>query len=72
MIERHQLRQILSTMPPLEHSTDVCQSEVVRWMIDQPLILEWLFQVARGTTDIQFDRATGKWIGRTPIPTMEI
>jgi hypothetical protein len=56
-------------MPELRHSVgnsfDITQSEVVSWLIQQPSILQYLFdKVANGADKcIVYDRERGTWRG---------
>jgi hypothetical protein len=57
------------TMPPRRHSIpgqpfDIERSEVVRWLLSQPEVTRWVFDVARSRGWIVYDRATGTWRGR--------
>lgn len=62
---------LLGTMPPLQHAWpeqpyDVAKSEVVQWLIQQPVALEKLFQIARESGWLEFDKDTRKWRGKSP------
>lgn len=58
---------IAEKMPPLYHSIpgqnfDIKNSEVVKWLIEQPEILQYLFDKISHNY-LQYDSATGKWKG---------
>ena len=63
---------VAETMPELSHypdrsqQFDIRKSEVVQWIIQQPEILQWLFNVINNNGLIQFDPATQTWKGSTP------
>ena len=55
-------------MPPLFHTLpgeefDIQRSEVVRWLLRQPEIQRWIFDIVRGRRLIQFDPENGTWSG---------
>ena len=57
-------------MPPLFHSLpgeefDLSRSEVIRWLLHQPEIQRWIFDIVRGRRLIEFDAETGTWAGVT-------
>jgi len=54
-------------MPPLRHSHpgtefDIQQSDVARWLVQQPEIMQLVFWNVKGK-DIVFDPETGLWRG---------
>ena len=56
-------------MPPLalaqpDGTFDLKQSEVVRWFLDQPEIVNHFVDAARNAGAIVFDKESGKWRGR--------
>ena len=63
--------QVAKNMPPLKHKTgeefDPKDSEVVRWLIQQPEILNYLFDAVRGNKyrepAIIYDPETKTWQG---------
>lgn len=63
--------EVAKKMPPLRHSLtqpfDPQKSEVVQWLVNQPEILNYLFDAVRGNgyreTAIIFDDKTGTWQG---------
>jgi len=60
--------QVAKNMPPLKHSYpgrayNVVQSEVVRWLIKQPDILQWLFESMKDKALIAYDPSKGTWQG---------
>ena len=58
-----------SKMPPLSNHPDktlpfdVYKSEVIRWLADQPEILNHLFDHAASTKAIVYDKESDKWVG---------
>lgn len=59
-------------MPPLFHKLpeekyDVRKSEVVKWLLEQDEMLEYVFDAVRGfgfkESPIEYDSTTGKWQG---------
>lgn len=63
--------EVAKKMPPLKHKLsdgyDVTESEVVRWLISQPDILNYIFDAVRGNghreSPIIYNPNTGKWQG---------
>ena len=58
----------VAQMPPLLHSLpgeefDIMKSEVVRWLRDQPTILQAMFDYWKDSGAIVFNRETGQWKG---------
>lgn len=67
-MKRGKLWNVARNMPPLHHSApgqdyDVCQSEVVHWLIRQPDIMQMVFESVKDHREIIFDRDTGMWQG---------
>ncbi|MGE4272084.1 MAG: hypothetical protein AB7E31_04340 [Desulfitobacterium sp.] len=55
-------------LPPLYHKLpgqeyDVKKSEVVKWLIQRPSILEFLWDQFKQSGDIFYNPDTGKWQG---------
>lgn len=55
-------------MPPLYHTIpgknfDIAQSEVVKWLIAQPDILNYIWDNIKNSGDVFYDTDTGKWCG---------
>jgi hypothetical protein len=64
---------MLSTMPPLAHSVDgvpfsIDRSEAVAWIMAQPGFKDWVWNKARNSERIAYDKATGKWSGVSRRP----
>ena len=63
------LLAIAKHMPPLYHKLpgevfDIMESEVVKWLIQQPEILNYIFNRINGKTPyIVYNPTTGKWQG---------
>ncbi len=58
---------IVRKMPPLYHTLPgrpfrLEDSEVVRWLLDQPAVVQALF--GRAKNYLRYDGSTGKWSGR--------
>lgn len=58
----------MSTMPPLPHSVagqvfDIENSEVVKWLISQPQLKQWIFDKAVGSERIKYNGESGLWCG---------
>ncbi len=53
----------LSNYPDKSQPFDVYKSEVIRWLADQPEILNNLFDHAASTKAIVYDKNTDKWVG---------
>lgn len=59
---------IAKQMPPLHHAMpgdgfDITKSEVVKWLMSQPEIMQLIFNAVRGQKRIVYDKATGTWRG---------
>jgi len=59
--------QVALRMPPLYHTVpgrefDILDSQVVRWLVKQPGIAQYVFDKAREY--LRFDQETRKWEGR--------
>ncbi len=63
------LLYVAKKMPPLYHKLpgkeyDVKKSEMVKWLIQQPEILEYISDRIRGNYQfVTYDKETGKWQG---------
>lgn len=58
---------ITKQMPPLHHTMpgeefDITKSEVVKWLISQPEIMQLIFNAVKGKY-IVYDKVTGTWRG---------
>ncbi len=62
---------VAKNMPPLKHNPegnyDPTKSEVIKWLISQPDILNYIFDAVRGNgrreSPIVYDSETGTWQG---------
>lgn len=73
MKKKSKLLEVAKKMPPLYHTLpgedfDIHKSEVVKWLISQPEILEYVYhrvKVCGGVSGafIKYDPETGKWKG---------
>ncbi|MHC1723197.1 MAG: hypothetical protein AB9836_08345 [Aminipila sp.] len=55
-------------MPPLYHTLpeekfDIKKSEVVKWLLQQPELMQKLFNMAANNKTIRCNAKTGKWQG---------
>ena len=54
-------------MPQLRHTTsetfDITQSEVARWLVSQPDIMQKIFDMANRQKVITYDKTTQTWRG---------
>lgn len=61
--------RVASTMPPLSHwlghdqSFSITRSEVVRWLIAQPEIQQFVFNACKNAGVIEFDLESRRWHG---------
>lgn len=63
---KSKLLEVVQKMPPLQHSNpnetfDIKKSKVVQWLINQPDILNWLWNHAKQKCTYNPD--TGEWQG---------
>jgi hypothetical protein len=61
-------KDYLSAMPPLHHTLpgqefDINKSEVTKYIMAHPDILNWITSRAIGTHRIVYDNETGRWSG---------
>jgi hypothetical protein len=60
---------VIKSMPPGYHKLpdrefDIHKSKVVKWLIQQPEILQYLWdEVARRTEHVVYNPTTGLWVG---------
>lgn len=59
---------VARNMPPLYHtipkqSFDITQSEVLKWLVAQPEILNYIWDNIKNSNDVYYDSNTGKWQG---------
>ncbi len=69
-MSRKNSKQFLAArkMPELRHSIpgqpfDIRESEVVRWLVQQPEIMQYVFDKLNYSGDIVYDRERGTWKG---------
>lgn len=65
---RSKLLEAVKRMPPLRHSIpgkefNIKNSEVINWLIQQPDILNYVWNNIKNTDSVKFDSITGKWQG---------
>jgi len=66
--QRSKLIQIARKMPPLYHTIpgkqfDIQKSEVIQWLINQPEILNWMWNNVKQSKDVVFNPESGTWQG---------
>jgi hypothetical protein len=66
--KRSKLLSVARKMPPCRHSFpgeefDIKKSEAVRWLIDQPEILNYIWNHIKQSDDIEYDSEMGYWHG---------
>jgi hypothetical protein len=59
---------IARKLPPSYHTIpgqefDIKKSEVMKWLIDQPDILNYLWNNIKQSGDVEYDSETGIWTG---------
>lgn len=59
---------VARNMPPLYHTIpgqnfDITQSEVLKWLVAQPEILNYIWDNIKNSDDVCYDADTGKWYG---------
>ena len=59
---------VARNMPPLYHTIpgqnfDITQSEVIKWLIAQPEIMNYIWDNIKNSDDVYYDADTGKWCG---------
>lgn len=62
------LLDVAKKMPPLYHTLpgeefDIEKSEIAKWLIQQPEILQYIFNRINGSAYIRYNSETGKWEG---------
>jgi len=66
MVKKQTRLEVVREMPPLRHSIPgepfrMENSEVVKWLLRQPEVLQYLFDKAK--VYLVYDAATGTWRG---------
>lgn len=66
--QRSKLIQIARKMPPLHHTIpgkqfDIQKSEVIQWLINQPEILNWMWNNVSQSKDVVFNPESRTWQG---------
>nr|DAV24751.1 MAG TPA: hypothetical protein [Caudoviricetes sp.] len=59
---------VARNMPPMYHTIpgqnfDITQSEVLKWLISQPEILNYIWDNIKNSGDVFYNAVTGKWCG---------
>jgi hypothetical protein len=65
---RAKILNAVTTMPPLYHSVpgqcfDIRNSEVIKWLVKQPEILNYVWNNIKNDGSVFYDSETGKWQG---------
>ena len=60
--------EIGKQMPPLYHTLPgrdfwYSDSEVLKWITEQPILLDWVKEQLKAAGYITYDATTGKWMG---------
>lgn len=68
MQRKNKLLDIARQMPPLRHSIqderfDITKSEAVKWLVQQPDILSYVWDHVKQSGAIDYNAESGKWIG---------
>ena len=71
LVDNSSALRTFSKMPPLSHGSreaayDVNESDAVKWLLAQDAIKQWVFDFARASGRVVFDRESGQWHGRIP------
>lgn len=66
--KRSKLLEVARMLPPSYHTLpgeefDIEKSEVIHWLVDQPEILNFLWNNIKQSGDVAYDSATGLWQG---------
>ena len=67
-INRSQLLKLATNMPPLRHSIpgqefSIYNSEVIRWLINQPEALNYIWNNIKNSGTVVYDSESGTWQG---------
>lgn len=68
MKRKSKLLDVAKKMPALRHSVpgetfDIRKSEVVKWLLDQPDIMNYLWNHVKQSGYVEYDSETGLWKG---------
>lgn len=66
--KRSRKLSVARNLPPSYHKIpgqefDVRKSEVIRWLIQRPSVLEFLWDQIKQSGDVSYNPETGKWQG---------
>ena len=66
--KRSKLLEVARDMPPLHHTLlnqefNIAKSEVTKWLISQPEILNYLWNNIKQSADVFYDNDSGTWQG---------
>jgi hypothetical protein len=66
--KRSKKLSVARNLPPSYHTLpekdfDIKKSEVIKWLIDQPEILNYLWDNIKQSGDVEYDAETGIWTG---------
>ena len=67
-INRSQLLKLTTNMPPLRHSIpgqefNIHNSEVICWLINQPEVLNYIWNNIKNSGTVVYDSESGTWQG---------
>lgn len=68
MFKKSKLFEAAKKMPPLRHSFsdrdfDIRDSEVVKWLVSNPITMRHLFNAVKQSGAIVYDKTAGTWRG---------
>lgn len=66
--KRSKMLDVARTMPPLRHSIpgkefNIKNSEVVKWLLDNPVVWNYVWNNVKESGAVSYDSDTGKWQG---------
>ena len=66
--KRSELLEVARQMPPLRHSRpgqdfDIRNSETINWLVQQPEILNYIWNNVKNSDAVSYDPQTGTWTG---------
>ncbi|CUP60318.1 hypothetical protein [Enterocloster clostridioformis] len=66
--KRSKMLDVARTMPPLRHSIpgkefNIKNSEVVKWLLENPVVWNYVWNNVKESGAVSYDSDTGKWQG---------
>lgn len=66
--KRSKMLGVARTMPPLRHSIpgkefNIKNSEVVKWLLENPVVWNYVWNNVKESGAVSYDSDTGKWQG---------